>query len=108
MGLKTAFEALGLDARPRYDDEGNPQEGANDCLAIQHYDQNRADPDDEWGQMIPVMEQKYYVGGKQYMVSHIHFHCVYRYDSLHLRTRLTRYSRQQLRIMSLLSTTVEH
>ncbi|KAL6708410.1 hypothetical protein ACN47E_002673 [Coniothyrium glycines] len=69
QGLKTVFDALGLNAKPAFEDDGTPLDGHNDCLAIQHYDQEDVDEDDEWGQMKPVTEQKYKVDGKEYMAT---------------------------------------
>jgi hypothetical protein len=70
MRLAAAFNGLGLNAKSRYDDEGNPDEGDNYCLSITHYDkENVQDPDAEWPEMKPVTEQKYQVGEKVYTVS---------------------------------------
>jgi hypothetical protein len=75
MGLKTTFEGLGLNSQSKYDDEGDPQEGSNDCFSIQHYDEMWvADPDDPWGETIPIKDQKYNVDGKEYTVRHNYFH----------------------------------
>jgi hypothetical protein len=70
MRLAAAFNGLGLNAKSRYDDEGNLDEGDNDCFSITHYDkENVKDPDVEWPEMKPVAEQKYQVGEKVYTVS---------------------------------------
>ena len=75
MGLKTTFEGLGLNSQSKYDDEGDPQAGSNDCYSIQHYDEYWvADPDDEWGQTIPIKDQKYRADGKEYTVRQIYMH----------------------------------
>lgn len=75
MGLKTTFEGLGLNSQSKYDDEGDPQAGSNDCYSIQHYDEYWvADPDDEWGQTIPIKDQKYKADGKEYTVRQIYIH----------------------------------
>ncbi|KAB2101342.1 hypothetical protein AG0111_0g10424 [Alternaria gaisen] len=59
--------SLGLNSQSKYDDEGDPQAGSNDCYSIQHYDEYWvADPDDEWGQTIPIKDQKYKADGKEY------------------------------------------
>jgi hypothetical protein len=70
MRLAAAFNGLGLNAKSRYDDEGNPGEGDNDCFSITHYDKEDVkDPNAEWPDMKPVTEQKYQVGEKVYLVS---------------------------------------
>jgi len=70
MRLTAAFEGLGMNAKPRYDDEGNPADGDNDCFSIAHYDkEDYVDPNDEWPAMKPVIHQKYKVGDKEYTVS---------------------------------------
>jgi hypothetical protein len=69
MRLGDTFTGLGLNARPRWDDNGNPAGGDNDCFSLTHYDKKDVkDPNAEWPQMKPVTEQKYTVDGKKYMV----------------------------------------
>jgi hypothetical protein len=69
MRLSAAFQGLGLNAKPRYDDDGEPANGDNDCFSITHYDkENYADPQAEWPQMMPLLKQKYFVDGKEYTV----------------------------------------
>ena len=58
--LGTAFNALGLNAKPRYQDDGNLADGDNECFSITH--QDKIDK-------TPVNKQKYKVDGKQYAVS---------------------------------------
>jgi hypothetical protein len=70
MRLGAAFNGLGLNAKSRYDDEGNPTDGDNDCFSIIHYDKEDVkDPNAEWPDMKPIREQKYKVGEKEYTVS---------------------------------------
>jgi hypothetical protein len=70
MRLSATFNGLGLNAKSRYDDEGNPSNGDNDCSSITHYDKEDVkDPNAEWPDMRPVREQKYKVGEKEYTVS---------------------------------------
>ena len=72
MRLGAAFNGLGLNAKPKYEDDGDPAEGDNDCFSITHYDEEDViDPDADWPQMKPVKEQKYKVEEKEYMVSFI-------------------------------------
>ncbi|KAI4661440.1 uncharacterized protein J4E79_005253 [Alternaria viburni] len=66
LGLKEAFEGLNLDPRSMYEESGQPQEGANDCYYLQHYDERSQDSEDEDGEMKDVKDQKYYVGGREY------------------------------------------
>ena len=68
MGLKAAFEGQGLNAKPTFDDDGNFVGGHNGCFSAQHYDHADEDENDEWGQMKPVLEQKYHVDGREYTV----------------------------------------
>jgi hypothetical protein len=73
MGLKAAFEGLGLNSKPKYSDEGELEGGDNDCFELKHYDENmNQDSDDEWGVMVPARDQHYYVGQKKYSVCHTH------------------------------------
>jgi hypothetical protein len=65
QGLKAAFEGQGLNAKPAFTDEGLPVDGHNDCVSIEHYDE---DDVDERTLMKPVTQQKYNVNGRQYMV----------------------------------------
>lgn len=73
MRLGMAFKGLGLNAKRKYEDDGDPAGGDNDCLSITHFDKNDTeeddDDDDEFPQMKPVDEQKYNVNGKEYTVS---------------------------------------
>jgi hypothetical protein len=57
MRLAAAFHGLGLNAKSRYDDESNRDEGDNDCFSITHYNKKNAkDSDAEWPEIKPVME----------------------------------------------------
>ncbi|KAF1915304.1 hypothetical protein BDU57DRAFT_476936 [Ampelomyces quisqualis] len=68
MRLGNAFKGLGLNAKSKYEDDGDPADGDNECFSITHYDkENAKDPDAEWPQMKPVTEQKYKVNGKEFM-----------------------------------------
>jgi hypothetical protein len=62
MGLKAAFNGMGLDARPTYDDDGEPTGGHIDGFSLQHYDLQ----DVYSGGAIK--NQHYNVDGKQYTV----------------------------------------
>lgn len=67
--MKNAFAGLGLDAKPAYEDDGDPADGHNECLSITHYDEDDyVDPDAEWPQMRAVRDQKYTVDKKEYLV----------------------------------------
>jgi hypothetical protein len=79
MGLKTAFEGLGLNSKPKYNDEGELQEGTNDCFSLHHYDGDLSeDSDNLYGPMKSAKDQHYYVGGTQYSVGHNHLFSVLR------------------------------
>jgi hypothetical protein len=70
MGLKNAFESQGLNAQPAFDDDGDPLDGHNICVSLQHYNEkDEEDEDAEFPQMRPVKDQKYTVGGKEYMAT---------------------------------------
>jgi hypothetical protein len=69
MRLGATFAGLGLNAKPKFDDDGQPADGDNECWSITHYDEeDEEDPNAEFPQMKPVKDQKYKVGGKEYMV----------------------------------------
>lgn len=58
--LEAIFGHLGINPYPMYDEKGNRlKDGENECIAVFH-----EDPNDE----KPVMEQKYKVNEKEYMV----------------------------------------
>lgn len=68
-GLKKAFTGLGLNAKPAYDDDGEPADGHNECFSVTHYSvHDYVDPNAEFPQMKPTKDQKYMVDKKQYMV----------------------------------------
>ena len=67
-GLKDAFNGLGLDGRPLWDEDGEKADGDNDCYALHHWEMESADPNDPWAEMMPILEQKYQVNGKDYTV----------------------------------------
>lgn len=71
LGLKEAFQGLNLDPRSMYEESGQPQEGANDCYYLQHYDERSKDSEDEYGEAEEIVNQKYHVGGKEYTVCHL-------------------------------------
>ncbi|KAH6860763.1 hypothetical protein BKA58DRAFT_323113 [Alternaria rosae] len=66
LGLKETFQGLNLDPRSMYEESGQPQEGANDCYYLQHYDERSKDSEDEDGEAEEIVNQKYHVGGKEY------------------------------------------
>ncbi|KAH9865863.1 hypothetical protein J1614_009450 [Plenodomus biglobosus] len=67
IGLKNAFEGQGLNADPAFDDDGDPQDGHNECISITHFDENDVeDVHAPWPQMKPVKDQHYKVRGKEY------------------------------------------
>jgi hypothetical protein len=75
MRLAKVFKGLGLNAKPKYEDDGDPAGGDNDCFSITHFDKNDSKEDedeneDEFPQMKPVYEQKYNVNGNEYTVSY--------------------------------------
>jgi hypothetical protein len=69
MGLENAFESQGLNAKPAFDDDGNPLDGHNSCVALTHYNSDDEDDEADFPQMKPVTEQKYIVDGKEYMAT---------------------------------------
>jgi hypothetical protein len=71
MRLTNVFQGLGLNTQPRFQDDGQPAGGDNDCLTIEHYDaKDYIDPSADKKKMKPYAEQKYKVGEKEYKVRH--------------------------------------
>jgi hypothetical protein len=62
MGLQTVFNGMGLDAKPAYNDDGDPTGGHIEGFSIQHYDLQ-----DVYGGGS-INEQHYTVASKQYTV----------------------------------------
>lgn len=69
MKLGNTFAGLGLNAKPSFEDDGEPADGDNDCFSLGNYDEEDIeDPNAPYPQMKPVMKHKYKVGEKEYMV----------------------------------------
>ncbi len=70
QGLGRAFTALEVSDLPLVDDDGVDMKGNNFAYAIQHYDEyDLEDPENEMSEIKPLVDQKYRVDDKEYMVS---------------------------------------
>ncbi|KAF2032516.1 hypothetical protein EK21DRAFT_109896 [Setomelanomma holmii] len=76
--LKDAFAGVGLNAKPKTNDEGSPADGDNDCIGATHY--NEKDWEDLEAE-VPVpkeaKDQKYKVGDKEYTATKGFYWCGY-------------------------------
>ncbi|EUC33421.1 hypothetical protein COCCADRAFT_96195 [Bipolaris zeicola 26-R-13] len=59
VGLQYAFEGLGLNYEPKYDDGFQPANGENVCFSILHWNRRRALPDNPRQQPLSIREQLY-------------------------------------------------
>ncbi|EUC42920.1 hypothetical protein COCMIDRAFT_54183, partial [Bipolaris oryzae ATCC 44560] len=65
-GLEDAFEGLGLDYGPMFDERNKDIGGENECFSIEHWNRDLTFPEDVDLDPIPIIEQRYYVNGKEY------------------------------------------
>lgn len=70
QNLRTTFDALKLNTKPKYDDDGDPVGGDNEFISLAHFDyKDYEDPSAQFPRMKDLLKQKYKVGDKEYSVS---------------------------------------